>query len=185
MKKNVCSIHGEMNEENAYSCKNPNGTIRLRCKECVRTQRAAYYYDNQAAGIAKAAAWKKANREIVHAQTREDREKNPEKYRKWSADSYARNPEKMNTATIISAHKIHRDDYYALIEKQQNLCAICGEEEAREKDGKKMRLCLDHDHETMKIRGLLCHACNTGIGKLRDSVDLVRKALEYLELHKD
>lgn len=39
---------------------------------------------------------------------------------------------------------------------------------------------IDHDHKTGKVRGLLCFDCNTGIGKLRDSVDRLRSAIRYL-----
>lgn len=40
--------------------------------------------------------------------------------------------------------------------------------------------CLDHDHDTNKIRGWLCDQCNTGIGKLGDNIASVQNALNYL-----
>jgi hypothetical protein len=39
---------------------------------------------------------------------------------------------------------------------------------------------LDHDHETGEFRGWLCWHCNTGIGKLGDTPDGLRNALDYL-----
>lgn len=48
---------------------------------------------------------------------------------------------------------------------------------------KKSSLCWDHDHETLRHRGFLCSACNTGIGKLNDNIEGVTKALHYLEKH--
>lgn len=51
-------------------------------------------------------------------------------------------------------------------------CDICGS------SGK---LVVDHDHRTLKIRGVLCNRCNVGIGMLNDSVDLLMKAAWYLE----
>lgn len=39
---------------------------------------------------------------------------------------------------------------------------------------------IDHDHETGKVRGLLCHSCNTGIGILQESPALLIRAAEYL-----
>jgi hypothetical protein len=42
-------------------------------------------------------------------------------------------------------------------------------------------LSIDHCHETGKVRGLLCDACNTGIGRFSDQVDLLQKAIDYLE----
>lgn len=41
-------------------------------------------------------------------------------------------------------------------------------------------LALDHDHATGKFRGWLCHQCNTGIGKLGDSIAGLKRALRYL-----
>lgn len=40
---------------------------------------------------------------------------------------------------------------------------------------------VDHDHETGKVRGVLCHSCNAGIGLLGDSVPILREAIRYLE----
>jgi hypothetical protein len=44
---------------------------------------------------------------------------------------------------------------------------------------------VDHCHETGKIRGLLCHSCNTGIGKLGDNLEGLQKAVSYLERFYD
>ena len=47
--------------------------------------------------------------------------------------------------------------------------------------GLKRELSVDHNHETNKIRGLLCHHCNIGLGNFRDSTTLLSVAIEYLE----
>ena len=44
---------------------------------------------------------------------------------------------------------------------------------------------FDHDHNTEKYRGFLCHYCNTGIGKLGDDIEGVTRALRYLERHEE
>lgn len=43
------------------------------------------------------------------------------------------------------------------------------------------RLVLDHNHDSGLFRGWLCHTCNTGIGKLGDSLEGLERALRYLE----
>lgn len=59
--------------------------------------------------------------------------------------------------------------------KQGGKCAICGKSEPV--------LCVDHCHKTQYVRGLLCSNCNSGIGFLKDSPELVLKALKYLVSH--
>ena len=43
------------------------------------------------------------------------------------------------------------------------------------------RLAVDHDHETVRVRGLLCWICNTNIGRWNDSVETLASAIRYLE----
>jgi len=72
------------------------------------------------------------------------------------------------------------DDYYVMLEKQNNVCAICFKSC---KTGK--FLAVDHCHETNKIRELLCAACNTALGKFEDSPELLERAAAYLRKHTD
>lgn len=58
------------------------------------------------------------------------------------------------------------------------MCEICG---IHEDDVPELHLCMDHDHTTGEFRGWLCKPCNSGIGYLKDSADLVASALKYLE----
>ena len=53
-------------------------------------------------------------------------------------------------------------------------CELCGSTQ---------QLHIDHNHETNKIRGVLCTNCNRGIGHLKDSPSLLLKAAKYLEKH--
>lgn len=40
---------------------------------------------------------------------------------------------------------------------------------------------VDHCHETNKVRGILCINCNHALGKMKDSVEILQRAIEYLE----
>ena len=72
---------------------------------------------------------------------------------------------------------ISRVEFMALFEKQVYRCAIC----YTDKFGPKGPM-IDHDHSTGKIRGILCKNCNITLGLMNDSVVLLRKAIEYLEM---
>jgi hypothetical protein len=61
-------------------------------------------------------------------------------------------------------------------------CAICGRT-PDDAPGRWSRLNIDHDHKTGKVRGVLCHGCNSGIGHLQDDPALLRRAAEYVEAH--
>lgn len=65
--------------------------------------------------------------------------------------------------------------YSQILEAQGGVCAICGNPSSPGKS-----LAVDHDHESGAIRGLLCFECNTGLGKFRDSLDLLETAHAYL-----
>ncbi len=69
----------------------------------------------------------------------------------------------------------------AMRTQQGGKCALCGRSEADSHNG----LHLDHDHRPGGVvRSLLCADCNTGIGKLQDDPDLLRRAAEYIERHR-
>jgi hypothetical protein len=55
----------------------------------------------------------------------------------------------------------------------------------QQSQNKNKKLFVDHNHNTGKVRELLCHGCNTGIGLMQDDVDLLQKALDYLIKHKE
>lgn len=68
---------------------------------------------------------------------------------------------------------------------QGGKCATCPQVlGAPGADGKPMRVCVDHDHVTRAVRGLLCDPCNKGIGHFNDDIDRLRRAADYLEFHK-
>lgn len=72
-------------------------------------------------------------------------------------------------------HGLSPEEQDALFDQQEGLCAICGEP-----CPKFPRLCIDHDHITGKIRGLLCKQCNLGLGNFRDSPEILEAAIAYL-----
>ena len=73
------------------------------------------------------------------------------------------------------------EQYDRMFLEQNGVCAICGNPPAPTGKPQQTRLHVDHDHQTGQIRGLLCRACNHGIGSLRDSTAILQSAISYLE----
>ena len=68
-------------------------------------------------------------------------------------------------------------DYNGLLAQQNQVCAIC-----RKSNNRNEALAVDHDHNTGKVRGLLCARCNYNIlGHAEDDPELLRRAASYLE----
>ncbi len=74
---------------------------------------------------------------------------------------------------------ISLSQYNKLFESQEGKCKICG---ISSKD-LSYTLCVDHNHKTNQIRGLLCKACNLGIGYFRENSNSLEQAIIYLIEH--
>jgi hypothetical protein len=59
--------------------------------------------------------------------------------------------------------------------KQNHRCAIC------ENSLRESRRCIDHDHKTGEVRGILCNPCNIGLANFRDNVHSLLNAIAYIK----
>jgi len=81
-----------------------------------------------------------------------------------------------NRASFLKrTYNITLEDYNRMLIEQNYVCSIC------KNTNLKKRLCVDHCHETGKVRGLLCDKCNHGIGLFKDKEELLIEASEYLK----
>lgn len=88
---------------------------------------------------------------------------------------------------IKGTYNLSMGDYQRLIQQQDSRCAICKTQFDINDVNKRPH--VDHDHACCPsekscgqcIRGLLCFACNTGIGKLKDDIEVLKNAIGYLE----
>ena len=71
--------------------------------------------------------------------------------------------------------------YRLLLQSQDGKCAICKQPETRSVRGVVSDLVVDHNHETKEIRGLLCSQCNRILGYTRESIELMRSLIAYVE----
>ena len=119
--------------------------------------------------------WKKRNPTRVKALGRVNYRRNRAKFCARSRKNYRLHPRIRLKADLKRRYNMHIEEFDRLLAEQSGVCAICGEQER-----KFSRLSVDHDHSDNKIRGLLCSACNSGLGRFRDKQELLIKALEYL-----
>lgn len=71
------------------------------------------------------------------------------------------------------------DQYTKILIEQDYKCKICGIIHSEEK--KHRRLFVDHNHDTDRVRGLLCHTCNVGLGSAYENIEILNNAIYYLE----
>jgi len=81
---------------------------------------------------------------------------------------------------LMRLYGITPAEYDAMFEAQDGVCAICLKPETMSIAGVKRSLCVDHDHRTGQVRGLLCAQCNFAIGKLDDDPNVILAAAIYL-----
>jgi hypothetical protein len=79
-------------------------------------------------------------------------------------------------------YKISSKKYVELLVQQKGVCAICGNPETdTDENGRVREFHVDHDHDTGTVRGLLCGACNKGIGHMREDIERLKSAIRYIE----
>lgn len=82
----------------------------------------------------------------------------------------------------MRSHKLRQygltpEDFLNMVAAQENKCAIC----RKEMEPGAFR--IDHDHQTGKVRALLCANCNSGLGLFYENVDALQNAIAYLRKH--
>lgn len=93
--------------------------------------------------------------------------RNPERAKKAMREWREKNPEISRAIKAKSSFGISRNEYFEM----KRVCVICGSKE---------KLCIDHSHQSGRIRGMLCSACNKGLGFFKDNPTLLLRASDYI-----
>jgi hypothetical protein len=161
-----CTKCGEIKViEEFYKARDMKDGRQSLCKVCKREHSRNWWHadiDKHRDDVKK---WHKANREKVLNNVRQ-----------WKRN----NPDKARAQHLKRKYGITEEDYQSVLVSQGGVCAICGELEL----SKTGRLHIDHNHDTGKVRGLLCGQCNKGIGLFKDTPDLLLSAAKYLKRHQ-
>lgn len=83
----------------------------------------------------------------------------------------------LRRATFNREYNITSAEYQTMLEKQDFKCAICRSNGSTNKRA----FCVDHDHVTGKIRGILCDNCNVALGRFQDNESYLMAAIMYLK----
>lgn len=164
----------------ARLARSPDGR-NPRCLACATKYQREYY----AANPDKSRAWSRSNyaknSSRILANARKRRAENPAvRLREQAArkKSQGRRKKARRIYELKKKYGLSIDAYTALLVKQGGVCAIC-----RKPPGLK-EFCVDHDHVTGKVRGLLHEKCNFLLGNAEDSVERLEAAAEYLRVRQ-
>ena len=158
-------------------------------KEYQQKYQKEYYQKNKERIRARHEKYNIENKEKLKEKRKEFDLLNKEQIKAYRKEYYQTlSKEKKKDRDLKSKYGIDVARYEEMLKEQENKCACCGVslEELSEKYPNSFHkaLVVDHDHETGKVRGLLCSSCNTLIGYLEKRKELIPKAYDYIEKHK-
>lgn len=159
---------------------------QIRCSTCQQLKPISEFQRSvalrgcgqcRACKYAAKRAYEVADRDRYNAQVRDRRARNRDAFNAYQRRRWASNPHRGKCYELRARYGITLERFNEMLAEQGGGCAICG---ARD-NGDGRVLYVDHCHKSEKVRGILCHHCNAGIGHFRDDIGLILKAIEYLQ----
>ena len=137
-------------------------------KEKKKEANRKYHQNNRDKILARKRRYYEENRDQILIRKREQARSVPEKIKNRSRE-YSLN----KLGLTLS-------DFEKQMEAQEGRCGICRKDVSGTTKSGRQEANVDHDHETGRFRGILCHRCNVSLGALGDSVEGLNKAICYL-----
>ncbi len=141
----------------------------LKCSRCGEVKLSAgFYYRRHGSRW----CWHRVCRACTRTESRQ-----------WRKDNIDRHRLNQRRCRLKKQFGITPEVYEGMLAAQEGKCRICSRlpsENYRYDHERQFPFCVDHDHATGRIRGLLCHHCNTLLGLAKDDPDILRRAIEYL-----
>ena len=129
-------------------------------------------YRKSAKGKAADERWKKSAKYVAQKQKLKDEYKLLTPNQRRRRKEYQRSIELLRRVGITWKQKKQK------YKEQKGLCAIC-----HKHMGSLRKSHSDHEHDIKKFRALLCGRCNTLVGYIESSWDLLEPTLDYLAFH--
>ena len=165
-------------EERKASKDRARAKYREKNRELLREKNRLYRENNPETVKESNRKWIENNRDKVNATQRRYTKRKPEKIKELWESWYENNKERVKFNKIKRVYGITKEQYEHMLEQQSGCCAICSVSAESQRD---KTLVVDHCHSSGKIRGLLCHTCNTAIGLFKDNIDSLQRAILYLQ----
>jgi hypothetical protein len=156
--------------EEVLPMEDPSEEKKRRRRERFK-QRYADEPEFRAKYLAKAGARHQRKKAEINARRRHRYATDPE----YRADVRASNAKAQRKKSLKRKYGLSLEGYAAMLARQSGVCAICREKEVNKP------LVVDHDHNTRKLRDLLCDPCNLGLGRYNDDPALLRRGADYVE----
>lgn len=83
-------------------------------------------------------------------------------------------------AAYQKKYDITLNQYDAMFDEQNGVCAICGKPETKKYHGVLSRLSVDHNHDNKVVRGLLCQKCNAVLGFVNEDITILLEMIKYI-----
>jgi len=172
LRSKVCSGCGGFKPlEQFYKNKSGAQGRTPTCKDCTNRLNRKWADENPAR--AREAANEKSKR-YYHNNLEIARERN----RIYARERHQKNPGLKRAARLKEKYGLTPGEWETLFETQGKKCAICKSDSPRQKNAK---WDTDHDHDTGKVRGILCSHCNRLLGAAYDDLAILQAAIEYLK----
>lgn len=153
--------------------------LESACRECYQLYQKEYYHKNRDRILERERNSYQKNPEIKKKRATEYRDKNYEEVVRKRKETYYKNPDKHREYYLKDTYGITLKYYEEMLKAQGGCCGVCKKHHST----LQRNLCVDHNHVTGKIRGLLCDNCNHGIGKLFADIGIetLYNAIEYIK----
>ena len=148
--------------------KTVEGEEFFKCLDCNDVKGASEYY------VSKSKLYKKTGLPIRFSYCKDCQNERSKK-------RHSLNLKESQNRHRLARYGISSDDFDRMYEKQKKVCRICNQRRMyQRKNGTLLSLHIDHNHSTGRVRGLLCHNCNLGLGYFNESILDMLRAIYYL-----
>lgn len=151
------------------------------CKSCAYRKTKSWVEANKEKTKEYQKNYYAENSDELYAKSRDYKAEHAEEIKEYYKDYYLKNGHKYRESNRRSHLKrkfgITSEQFDYWFEKQNGRCDICKELSSK-------TLHVDHNHTTGQIRGLLCSACNTSFGMLKEDINIMLNMIEYARKHE-